>query len=357
MILVKNNIKENFSLLFGKENMQTPLLSIVVPVYNVQHYLSRCIESIIAQPFSNYECILIDDGSTDNSGVICDSYAEKDLRFKVIHKKNEGVAIARKTGFYLSTGAYIHFVDSDDWIQTDIYSSIFSIPEYFKYDEFIFGYSRIDENNRVLFKKIPEVNLQKKDLLNNQYELSFLLWNKIINRKILLNCDFSKTDRLTFSEDSYISFCSLVYAHSTYIHPKSLYNYFYRSNSVTRAMSVRNHEDEIKASMLIEEFCKQHDLPYNFPILNKKKFNSKLFLLEPDFSLTMKDVYLKYKKWNSLFPEIDVHRFMQDKSFFMHICVFLVSHHLYISGCIFFKLMKTKFFLLKINKGGYNTKI
>ncbi|MCK9169268.1 MAG: glycosyltransferase [Treponema sp.] len=328
--------------------MSKPLLSIIVPVYNVEQYISRCLDSILIQSFSDLECIIVDDGSTDNSGNICDSYAKRDKRFQVIHKKNEGVAIARKTGFNISTGSYIHFFDSDDWLYNNIYSTIFSISSYNIYDEIIFGYSRIDENNHICFENIPDSNINKADLLNNEYELTFLLWNKIIKRQVLQNCNFSKTDGLTFSEDSYISYCSLAYSSSVFVIPKALYNYFYRSNSVSRSMSLKNHEDEIKASLLIEEFCKQHNIPYDFPILNKKKFNSKFYLIDPDFSLKITDVYKRYKYWNTLFPKIEKKCSINDKPFFIRTCIFLISHQQYLLCCIIFKIMKTRYFFLKI---------
>ena len=93
-----------------------PEISIIVPVYNVEKYLTRCIDSILTQTFTNFELILVDDGSTDKSGVICDSYEKKDKRVKVIHKKNQGVSEARNTGLNFAKGKKISFVDSDDYI-------------------------------------------------------------------------------------------------------------------------------------------------------------------------------------------------------------------------------------------------
>ena len=96
--------------------MNTPKVSIIVPVYNVELYLSRCIESILAQSFTNFELLLIDDGSPDNSGKICDDYAKKDSRIRVFHKKNGGVSSARNLGLDNAQGEWIAFVDSDDWV-------------------------------------------------------------------------------------------------------------------------------------------------------------------------------------------------------------------------------------------------
>ena len=99
--------------------MINPVISIILPVYNVEPYLRRCLDSVIVQTYVNFEAILVDDGSTDNSGVICDEYASKDNRFVVIHKKNEGVAKARLTAFERSKGELITFIDSDDFVSLD----------------------------------------------------------------------------------------------------------------------------------------------------------------------------------------------------------------------------------------------
>ena len=96
-----------------------PLISVIVPVYNVEEYLPKCLESIINQTYKNLEIILVDDGSTDNSGIICEDYAEKDKRIKVVHQTNLGISAARNAGLDLCSGDYITFVDSDDYIECD----------------------------------------------------------------------------------------------------------------------------------------------------------------------------------------------------------------------------------------------
>ena len=101
-----------------------PELSIIVPVYKVEPYLRRCIDSILAQTFRDFELILIDDGSPDNCGAICDEYAAKDSRIIVIHQKNQGVSAARNAGLDIAKGTYLGFVDSDDWIEPEMYETM-----------------------------------------------------------------------------------------------------------------------------------------------------------------------------------------------------------------------------------------
>ena len=103
-----------------------PMISIIVPVYNAERYIGECIESILLQTFSDIECLLVDDGSKDSSGVICDEYALKDERVKVVHQKNSGVVSARATGVRMSTGRFLYFVDADDKIMPDTLTSMFS---------------------------------------------------------------------------------------------------------------------------------------------------------------------------------------------------------------------------------------
>lgn len=116
-----------------------PLLSVIVPVYNVEKYLTRCIDSILNQTFSNFELILIDDGSPDRCGEICDTYVQKDARIVVIHKENGGVSSARNKGLDIAKGKYLTFVDSDDDIaRTYFYNFFFGrVSECLDYSRFI----------------------------------------------------------------------------------------------------------------------------------------------------------------------------------------------------------------------------
>lgn len=100
---------------------QSPRISVIVPVYNVEQYLPRCVESILAQTYENLEILLVEDGTKDNSGAICDAYARQDARVKAIHKENGGLSSARNAGIDAATGDYLSFVDSDDWIEPDMY--------------------------------------------------------------------------------------------------------------------------------------------------------------------------------------------------------------------------------------------
>lgn len=137
--------------------MNTPKVSILVPVYNVEKYIEECIESLINQTYENLEIILVDDGSTDNSGIICDKYAEKDSRIKVIHQENQGLATVRNVSVAAATGDYIGFVDSDDFVSPDMYSDMMSIAQENEADIVMCNLGYVDQNGN----EIPNVRSAK----------------------------------------------------------------------------------------------------------------------------------------------------------------------------------------------------
>ena len=128
----------------------TPAISIIVPIYNVERYLCECIDSIIAQTFVDWELLLIDDGSTDNSRLICEDYASKDKRIRVTHKPNGGVSSARNLGLDHAQGEYLTFVDADDWIDKDNLEICVSAMEQNRLDVLQFPFKRIGADGKVM---------------------------------------------------------------------------------------------------------------------------------------------------------------------------------------------------------------
>lgn len=124
-------------------------ISIIVPIYNVEKYLSRCIDSIVQQSYQDLELILVDDGSPDGCGVICDRYAEKDPRINVIHQKNAGVSAARNAGLSCATGQWIGFVDPDDYIAMDMYQEMIDAMETTDAELVVCGYDYVDEDGKI----------------------------------------------------------------------------------------------------------------------------------------------------------------------------------------------------------------
>ena len=120
--------------------MREPLISIIIPVYGVEEYLNQCLESVVNQTYANLEIILVDDGSKDNCPAMCDGWANKDSRIKVVHKENGGLSSARNAGLDIFTGEYVAFVDSDDYIAQDMYELLYSRAKEGNYDIVDCGY-------------------------------------------------------------------------------------------------------------------------------------------------------------------------------------------------------------------------
>ena len=183
------------------------MISIIVPIYNVERYLSQCIESLINQTYTDIEIILVDDGSTDRCSDICDSFAKKDSRIIVIHQENSGVSTARNAGLEIAKGQYIGFVDPDDWISPDMYGSMLRNLQETESDLAICGYTycyedgRIDEK-REYERKPPEL-LTQKDIMRRMSDIPpsvrHCVWNKLFRKSLLQGILFP--EQLCSSED------------------------------------------------------------------------------------------------------------------------------------------------------------
>lgn len=149
--------------------METPLISVLVPVFNVERYLEECLESIINQKYKNIEIILVDDGSTDKSGEICDNYAKKDSRIKVIHQKNQGLATVRNVSVAAATGDYIGFVDSDDFISHDMYGDMVAIAEEKKADMVMCNLGYVDQNGKEIPNYRSAQPISDRELTGRQF--------------------------------------------------------------------------------------------------------------------------------------------------------------------------------------------
>ncbi|MBT2679817.1 glycosyltransferase [Bacillus sp. ISL-35] len=172
-----------------------PKISIIVPVYKVEKYLHKCINSILAQTFTDFELILIDDGSPDNCGRICDKYARKDSRVSVIHKENGGLASARNAGLDIAKGEYIGFVDSDDWIESDMYELLYDLCtendcDISNISSIIYFKDRIQKNGTHPLIVHQKSEAMKAMLVGDLYDE--VVWTKLIKRTLLEDIRFSE---------------------------------------------------------------------------------------------------------------------------------------------------------------------
>ena len=208
-----------------------------MPVYNVENYLDRCIQSIIDNQFIDYELIIVDDGSTDNSGLICDFYAKKDRRIKVIHKENGGLVSAREIALAEATGDFITFVDSDDYIESNAYGDIISFMKEENLDICIAGHKNETEDGSI---RIPYLNLcqqimsREKAIINMFHEkyYGWCLWDKIYRKEIIKDIVIDK--EIACGEDLIRNWYAFNKAKRIGFYPINAYHYILRNASMTR---------------------------------------------------------------------------------------------------------------------------
>lgn len=230
-------------------------ISVIVPVYKVENYLKRCVDSIINQSYKNLEIILVDDGSPDKCPAICDGYAEKDPRIKVIHKKNGGLSSARNAGLDIATGDYIGFVDSDDMIHRDFYKILLyelrkngcdivqTMSRTFR------GDTLPDTETEIKNYTASEYNasdLWKLDYIDNRYCFEETVWRKLYKAQIFENIRFREG---IISEDDYIK-PELIEACGKFVSISPEIYFYYRSNP----NSITKKDKDIKYSQ-IEYYC------------------------------------------------------------------------------------------------------
>lgn len=211
--------------------MNKPLVSIIIPVYNVEKYLKKCVDSILSQSFTKFELILVDDGSTDNSPQICDEYTSKDNRVHVLHKKNGGVSAARNDGLDVAQGEYVSFIDSDDWVEEDYLQTLLNYNEF---DIVFFSHRLIYEDGYSSKFLFQEKEADTRNIWNvitflkkNSTEWNFYgyTWNKIFRRAIIEKYKVRFVEGLRVSEDEVFTLDYCTHACSIKVLPICLYNY------------------------------------------------------------------------------------------------------------------------------------
>lgn len=220
-------------------------ISVIVPVYNVEHYLSRCVKSIISQTYSNLEIILVDDGSTDKSGKLCEGF--KDTRIKVIHKKNEGLGKARNTGIKYATGKYIMFVDSDDYVDRTMVANLYNSLRKNNADTCIGGFKRVFSNKTEVYKnKYSNQTFYGKEVLTNVLvkmfgksskkddHIEMSAWKVLFNSEIIKKYNILfPSERKFISEDIIFDTEYFPRAHVVTMSDDIGYNYCDNDNSLT----------------------------------------------------------------------------------------------------------------------------
>ena len=212
------------------------LISVIVPVYNVEDYIEKCLDSIINQTYNNLQIIIVDDGSPDDSGKICDDYAKKDSRITVLHKENGGVSFARNIGLQNATGNWVTFVDSDDWIKNDYIEQLLKIAKQDNADVVLCGYNRVNntarqEINATGGKDTFSLSEYLIKTLNPQTGFGFCHM-KLIKKDCIQNLRFD--ENLVVGEDALFNMQLSKNIKKAVFYKKALYNYRNNSNSVVK---------------------------------------------------------------------------------------------------------------------------
>ncbi len=234
------------------------LISVIVPVYNVEEYVDKCIASLVAQSYYNLEILLIDDGSTDNSGYLCDQWANRDKRIKVIHSPNAGVSHARNLGLSIASGDYIGFVDADDWINADMYESMMNYLNEFHSDVHIGGFTvnYPDIEIRTLKKGMPHSmspQLAMKEMLSLEKKPLFRghLCDKLYKSTVLKNKRLD--ENLKLSEDTLFFWQILQDSTLVSYAPQFSYHYRMRGESATHRKMRKEDGTYLDAILKIKE--------------------------------------------------------------------------------------------------------
>lgn len=273
--------------------MDEKLVSVIIPAYNIEDYIGRCLDSIISQTYKNLEIIVVDDGSRDHTGEILDNYAKKDRRIKVIHKENGGVSSARNKGIEAAEGDYIGFIDGDDLIEPEMYKILVDLLEEENADIAHCGYQmvfpdRIDYYHNTGKKKIQTTEEGLKDLLSGEMIEPGLV-NKLYKKELIKNCRLNETVKI--NEDLLMNYQLFKLSQKSVYYDITPYSYMIRSSSATGANSlITKREDSLRVLNQIKDDCINNNL---LSIIYKRY----IYLLMAICRDGLKDKsYMKYQK-------------------------------------------------------------
>ena len=277
-------------------------VSIICPVYKAESYLHRCVDSVLSQTFEDFELLLIDDGSPDNSGKICDEYAQKDKRVRVFHKENGGVAAARQLGLENATGEYTIHVDPDDWVEPNMLEELYAKAKAEDADMVICDYYK-ESLSRTRYMRQKPTKLEADTILRYilRGKLYGALWNKLIRRECftLYNIDFP--ENISLWEDMFVC-CSLLLndIKIAYLN-KAFYHYDYHSNaeSIVRTnhekgtesqiIFISHFQDKLDSNRYVEEL-------YSIKAVTKDKMFRCPSYSKDEFTSLYSEINERYKK-------------------------------------------------------------
>lgn len=294
------------------------LFYILVPVYKVEKYIKDCIESVINQSYQNFELILVDDGSPDLSGQICDDYARDDSRIHVIHQKNMGLIAARRTAInYLQEfcdlkNAYVMFLDSDDSIKQGALDRLAEVISYESYDMVIYGLDRVsngrvikafNDQNKPSFIEVDKRRLYKRVFSNASYNP---LWRKAIKAELIPDKNYEKYYKYSMTEDLLQSIDFYKVASKVYFLQESLYNYSINPKSITNSVNYHNYKVDYAIREKVEDFLQDENV---FTERDWEEYHGYCASLVINSVATISEFDIPYAKKKQLYQKIKDSKF------------------------------------------------
>ena len=261
--------------------MKLPTISIIIPVYNVEGYIDRCIKSVLNQRYENIEVILVDDGSPDNCPKICEEWAKLDNRIKVIHKKNGGLSDARNEGLKIATGELIGFVDSDDWISSEMYTILYEQMVKNDSDISACGVEKVWENKKEKERLTPlgSYVLNKEEAMKAIIDESLLkqpVWYKLYKRKVIQNVSFPVGK---CHEDVFWTYQIIGNASKVSIIDTPCYFYYQRKGSIMSDAYSLKRLDSIEAKVNRVNYIKK-ELPLLYELSKRNLWFSCIYSMQ-----------------------------------------------------------------------------
>lgn len=287
------------------------LISVIVPVYNVEKYLKRCIDSILNQTFKRIEIILVNDGSSDNSPIICDEYCDRYENIKVIHKENNRVAAARNDGVKIAVGKYIALVDSDDWIESNMLEEMYNKAEEFNTDITMCDFRKVGVEFEYTVSQPIRKGYYNRSMIESELFPCLIMFENIEFPPTITNCtclfrrEFLIENNLFYDEDIHYCEDSIFGSKAMYnakrfyyMKNKYFYNYFYNPSSTTSACNMKKWDSYLIINQRLKEYFKNSKFDFSRQI----KINMLYFTL--NFLGEIGKSNLNYKEKRKLCKEL-----------------------------------------------------
>ncbi len=307
------------------------MISVIIPIYNSEKYLKKCIESIVKQTYKDLEIILVNDGSTDSCGKICDDYAENDNRIKVIHQENRGLSAARNAGLKVASGEYITFVDSDDYIENDTYESVFTAIEQFGSDLVFFREKSVDESGKTIYinggaptGEIYEISHEDAKSLIIGRQINGMC-DKVYKANVLEGLFFK--EGYMYGEDFMYNLLALTRLETVSYVDQIKYSYVSNTSSVTHRGFNKNSFDQVYFKDEVARFVGEK-IPEYYGLCQKRAFLARLRVCRPiydenlqkeytdelgEFDLYMRDNFKCIKKYLNTLELVEYRLYMNFK--------------------------------------------